>query len=172
MPEISKEHRALVLRSNRFLANTLAENNLVSEEDIDEANEKLLEAIEAGNPRQISVLNILIYDLKKLQEKDYIDFVVRESKIGLISLRNYRLRPSGNEMNDPDICWATWTIPFDRVGDYYLIASAYYPSRPVVEYWEKLSDLRIVWYGATIQCISESIDRIAKGDGGEGEEDS
>ncbi len=162
MPEISKEHKALILRSNRFLANALSEKGLVDAEDIDAANEKLLDAIEAGNLRQISVLNLLIFDLEKLEEKAYINYVVGEFKIGLIDLRSYRLRPLGNSMNDPEICWATWTIPFDLVGDYYLVASAYYPSRPVVEYWEKIADRPIVWYGATIQCITEAIDRISQ----------
>jgi len=172
MPEISKEHRALILRSNRFLATTLSEADLITEDDIDEANEKLLDAIETGNPRQISILNILIYDLKRLEEKDYIDFVVKEMKIGLIALRNYRPRPIGNEMNDAEICWATWTVPFDLVGDYYLVATAYYPSKPVVEYWEKIADKPIVWYGASIQNITETIDRIAQGDSTEAESDS
>tara|TARA_R100000027_G_scaffold67735_1_gene68285 strand:+ start:1304 stop:1822 length:519 start_codon:yes stop_codon:yes gene_type:complete len=171
MPEISKEIRAIVLRSNRFLANTLYENGLVKVDDIDEANEKLLDAIDAGNPRQISILNILIYELKKLEEKDYIDFVVKESKIGLIALRNYRLRPLGNAMNDPDICWATWTIPFDLVGDYYLVATAYHPSRPVIDYWEGIADKPIVWYGTDIQCITEAIDRISQSDSGEAEDE-
>ncbi|MBC2602185.1 hypothetical protein [Puniceicoccus vermicola] len=171
MPAISKEHKALVLRSNRFLANTLNEYGLVNEEDIDEANERLLDAIDGGNPRQISVLNILIYDLKKLDEKDYINFVVKESKIGLIALSNYKLRPLGNAMNDPDVCWATWTIPFDLVGDYYLVATAYYPSRPVVEYWEKAADKPIIWYGASIQCVTEAIDRISQTDSADSEND-
>ena len=169
MSEISKELRALILRSNRFLVNTLSENGLVSADDIDEANEKLLDAIEAGNLRQVSVLNILIFDLKKLEEKDYIDLVVKKFRIGLIALRNYRPRPLGNEMNDPDLCWATWTVPFDLVGDYYLVASAYYPSRPVVEHWEEIADRPIVWYGTTIQDITETIDRITQGDPGENE---
>lgn len=171
MAAISKESRALVLRSNRFLGNAISEAGLVSEEDIEEANEKLLEAIEAGNPRQISLLNSLIYDLKRLEEKDYVDFMVREFKIGLIALRNYRIRPIGNEMNDPDVCWATWTVPFDQVGDYYLVATAYYPSRPVVDHWEKIADMPIIWYGTTIQGITESIDRLARGEES-GEEES
>jgi len=165
MPEISKDHRALILRSNRFLANTLNENGLVNEDDIDEANEKLLDAIDAGNLRQISVLNILIYDLKKLEEKDYIDFIVKEMKIGLINLRNYKPRPIANEMNDPDICWSTWTVPFDLVGDYYLVATAYYPSQPVIEYWDSIADRPIVWYGASIQCVTETIDRVIEATG-------
>jgi len=172
MAVMGKENRGLVLRSNRFLANALSENGLVSGDDINEANEKLLEAIEAGNPRQISILNSLIYELKRLEEKDYIDFCLREHSIGLIALRNYRIRPIGNEMNDPDVCWATWTVPFDQVGDYYLVATAYYPSRPVVEYWEKIADLPIIWYGATIQCITESIDKLTRREGGISEEDS
>ncbi len=169
MPVIGKELRALVLRSNRFLANSLAEAGLATDDDINEANEKLLEAIEAGNPRQVSLLNSLIFDLKRLEEKDYIDYVLKEHHLGLISLRNYRIRPMGNAMNDPEVCWATWTVPFDRVGDYYLVASAYYPSKPVVEHWENLADMPIIWYGSTIQCITESIDRLTRDDGGEEE---
>lgn len=169
MPDIPKELRALILRSNRFLVNTLSENGLVKSDDIDEANEKLLDAIDAGNLRQVSILNILIFELKRLEEKDYIDLVVKKFKIGLIALGNYRPRPLGNEMNDPDLCWGTWTVPFDLVGDYYLVASAYYPSRPVVEHWEEIADRPIVWYGATIQDITETIDRIAQGDSAETE---
>ncbi|MFP4353284.1 MAG: hypothetical protein ACLFRP_09685 [Puniceicoccaceae bacterium] len=164
MPDIPKELRALILRSNRFLVNTLSENGLLGADDIDEANEKLLDAIDEGNIRQVSVLNILIFDLKKLEEKDYIDLVVKKLKTGLISLRNYRPRPLANEMNDPDLCWGTWTVPFDWVGDYYLVASAYCASRPVVEHWEAIADRPIVWYGATIQDITDTIQRITEGD--------
>ena len=172
MAAIGKERKALVLRSNRSLANTLVDAGLAKEEDIDEANQKLLEAIEAGNFRQMSLLNALIYDLGKLEEKDYIDFVLRESKIGLITLRNYRLRPMGNEMNDPEICWATWTVPFDQVGDYYLLATAYHPRLPVVQHWEQLADLPVIWYGATIQGITEAIDRLTRSEGSDSEEES
>ncbi len=170
MDAVEKEKRALILRSNRFLANALTDSRLVSDEDIEEANEKLLEAIDAGNPRQISILNSLIYDLKRLEEKDYIDYVLHQFRIGLITLRNYNLRRTGNEMNDPDICWATWTVPFDQVGDYYLVATAYYPSTPVVKQWEKLADLPIIWYGASIQSVTEAIDRLSRGDSGNEEE--
>jgi len=169
MPEVSKETRALILRSNRFLANSLSEHDLVTDEDVEEANEKLLEAVDSGNLRQMSVLNILIYELKKLEEKDYIDFLLKERQIGLIALRNYRPRPIGNEMNDPEKCWATWTVPFDLVGDYYLVATAYYLSQPVIDYWEKIADKPIVWYATTIESVTETIDRLADTDSAETE---
>lgn len=169
MPVIEKGNRALILRSNRFLASTLAEGGLVTDDDINEANGKLLESIEAGNPRQISLLNTLIYDLQCLEEKDYINFVLQEYKIGLIALRNYRVRPTGNEMNDPAHCWATWTVPFDKVGDYHLVATAYFPSKPVIDHWEKIADDPIIWYGTTIECVTEAIDRLSRGESEEEE---
>jgi hypothetical protein len=160
MSEFRADLKPLVLRSNRFLASVLAKRKLIHEDDLNEANEKLLDAIASGNPRQMSILSILIYELKKLTEESYIEFLVEHQKLGLIHLENYSIRKTENEMNDPALCWATWTIPFDRVGDYYLVASAYQPSNPVVEHWEKIADHPIVWYGTTIQSIANAIEKL------------
>ena len=52
------EHRQLLMRSNRLLGAGLVEANLVKIEDLEKANEKLLEIMSQDQPRQSTVLGI------------------------------------------------------------------------------------------------------------------
>ncbi|MEM8548068.1 MAG: TRAP transporter TatT component family protein [Pseudomonadota bacterium] len=70
------EQRPLILRSNRFLGSALIERGLVTAEDLEVANEKLLETIQAGDIRGASLLNILIYEQKALDEALLLDSLV------------------------------------------------------------------------------------------------
>lgn len=121
------EQRPLILRSNRFLGSALVERGLVTSEDLEAANEKLLETIQSGDMRGASLLNILIYELKALDEAQLIDSLVEIDEVSLVDLSNYDLARFRDYKLDRDLCWATYTIPFDRVEDFNMVATGYYP---------------------------------------------
>ena len=73
---VSAEYRPLLMRANRLLGSALIENNLVKFEDLEAANERLLEIAAGGHVRQSSVLGILVYEKKVLREEDVLHHVV------------------------------------------------------------------------------------------------
>jgi len=73
---MSPENRSLLMRANRLFGAALVEHNLVKIEDLEKANEKLLELIAANQPRQATVLGVLAYDLKVIREEDVLQHMV------------------------------------------------------------------------------------------------
>ena len=106
-----QQHRALILRSNRFLGSALVNKGLVSTTDLEEANTRFMEAIQSSDLRRASILSTLLFDLKKLDEAKLIDYLVDELKLGLVDLDFIEL-PSLRPMNvDLSLCWASSTVP-------------------------------------------------------------
>ena len=155
-----KENRPLILRSNRFFGSKLVEIELISSDDLEAANEKLLEIIQSGNLKTANLLNILIYDLNLLNENELINRTLEEHPIGLIELSNYDLSVTQQMDLDPEICQVTYTLPFDMIDDYVNIATSFYLSKPARDYWEdKFKNFHILWYISTMNSISETLDR-------------
>ena len=155
-----KEHRALILRSNRFLGTALVERGLVSGDDLESANEKFMEAIQASDLKRASILSALLFDTKALEEKALLELLVEEEGLGLIDL-NYVNLPSLRSFNvDLSLCWVTSTIPFDKVENTYMVASCYGLSLPVIKHWEQLLDGPIIWYGTSISSMASALERI------------
>jgi len=155
-----REYRPLILRSNRFLGSVLIERGLVGSEDLEAANEKLLEFIQAGNIRGASLLNILIFDLKVLDEAAFLDSMVDIDEVKLIDLQNYDISRAAEMSLDTDICWATYTLPFDRVENFFMVATCYHHSTPAIQYWTELLGGEIIWYTAGVNTISSALDRL------------
>lgn len=161
--EIPTVYKTLSLTANRSLAAVLIENELASVDSIDQANDQILSFIESGNLRQVSLLNILAYELKVLDESDYIKYVTGKLHFPLINLQSYNIRKFEDEANDHNRCLATWTLPFDQVGDYIMIASSYCPSNAVIRHWEELLPTKLLWYATSQTSISEALERSARG---------
>ncbi|MEN9841062.1 MAG: hypothetical protein RL376_862, partial [Verrucomicrobiota bacterium] len=83
------EIRSLLMRANRLLGASLVEANLVTVDQLEAANEKLLELIAGATARQCTLLGVLAYDLKVVKEEDVLHHCVDEHNIGLIDLRTY-----------------------------------------------------------------------------------
>lgn len=155
-----QQHRALILRSNRFLGSALVDKGLVSVSDLEEANGKFMDAIQASDLKRASILSTLLHDLKKVDEDKILDYLSEEEKLGLIDL-NYMEVSSLRPMNiDISLCWASSTVPFDLVEGVYMLATCYYMSAPVVKHWEELLDGRIIWYGTSTGSLSRALERI------------
>ncbi|MCU0791921.1 MAG: hypothetical protein MUE42_03520 [Opitutaceae bacterium] len=155
------EIRSLLMRANRLLGASLVEANLVTVDQLESANERLLELIGEGVPRQCTLLGVLAYDLKIVKEEDVLQHCVDEHNIGLIDLRTYDGAEDVKAGLNLPACWATWTVPFDREDDFVLLATAYHLSPAVRTYWEKQYGGNVIWYGTTLEEIAETLERLA-----------
>ncbi|TVP78505.1 MAG: hypothetical protein EA353_08155 [Puniceicoccaceae bacterium] len=155
-----QQHRALILRSNRFLGSALVDKELVSNSDVEEANVKFMDAIQSTDYKRASILSSLLFDLKKLEEAKLIDYQIEEARLGFVDL-DYMEVTSLRPMNvDISLCWASSTLPFDLVEGIYLVATCYYLSAPVVKYWEDLLPGPVLWYGTTMTSLSRALGRV------------
>lgn len=157
---MSNEHRSLMMRANRLLGANLVEMNLIKIEDLETANERLLEVAGGDSPRQCSVLSILSFEMKVVKEEDVLHHLVEDHSVGLVDLRGYEGSEELKKKLDLGACWATWTVPFDHDEGFYFLATAYYMSPAVRTFWEKQLDGPIVWYGATLEQIGDYIEKI------------
>lgn len=155
------EHRPLLMRSNRLLGSALIEHNLVKFEDLEAANERLLEIAASGDLRRSSVLNILAYETKVLREEDLLHHVVDDHGMGVIDLRGYEVPDDVKRDLDIGACWATWSVPFDKEEDFHFVATAYYLSPAVRSHWEKTLGGQIIWQATTMEIIADFLDRVA-----------
>ncbi len=155
------EIRSLLMRANRLLGASLVEANLITVDQLESANEKLLELIAGGTPRQCTLLGVLAYDLKVVKEEDVLQYCVDEHSIGLVDLHHYEGAEDVRVGLSHPACWATWTVPFDRDEDFTLVASAYYLSPSVRSFWEKQLGGHVIWYGTTLEAIADTLERLA-----------
>jgi len=161
------EYRPLLMRANRLLGSALIEHNLVKFEDLEAANERLLEVAASGHMRQSSVLSILVYEKKVLREEDLLHHVVDDHGVGVVDLRGYEVPEEVRKEIDLEACWATWSVPFDREEDFHFVATAYYLSPAVRSHWEKKLGGQIIWQATTMDIIADFLDRIqAEREGG------
>ena len=157
------KNRALILRSNRFLASFLQDKGLITSAQMEAANEKFMKAAQDTNTyKNNSILKILLHDLKALDEDKVLRHIAEEHKIGLVDLKQtQRYKPSSIEL-DLSLCWATLTVPFDQVDQTFMLATCYYLSSPVLKYWEELLGGKIIWYATSIVSVSYYIEAIEK----------
>ena len=154
------EYRPLLMRANRLLGSALIEHNLVKFEDLEAANERLLEVAASGQVRQSSVLSILVYEKKVMREEDLLHHVVDDHGVGVVDLRGYEVPEEVKKDIDLDACWATWSVPFDREEDFHFVATAYYLSPAVRSHWEKKLGGQIIWQATTMDIIADFLDRV------------
>lgn len=156
-----QQHRALILRSNRFLGSSLVNKGLLSSSGLEAANEKFMEAIQSPELlKNASILTTLLYDLKVLDEAKLLEHIVDEHGVGLIDLNYIELHLLPDTELDLSLCRASSTLPFDKVDHTYMVATCYYMSAPVVKYWEDLLDGKIVWYGTSTTSMSRGLERM------------
>ncbi|HEY4300445.1 MAG TPA: hypothetical protein VGM73_06205 [Candidatus Didemnitutus sp.] len=156
----ASEHRQLMMRANRLLGSALIEHNLVKFEDLEVANERLLELSAQGDFRQASVLGILVNEKKVLREEDLIQLAVEEQGLGAVDLRHYDVPDDLRRELDLSMCWATWTVPYDREEDFHFVATAYSFSQAVRTHWEKKLQGPVIWQVTSMEVIADFLDRL------------
>ena len=158
-----QNNRALILRSNRFLVSSLLDKGLITNSQMEAANEKFIEAAKtAKSYKNASILKILLHDLKALDENKLLAHIVDEHKIGVIDLKQMELHESASVEIDYSLCWSTLTVPFDQVDQTYMLATCYYMSSPALKYWEELLDGKVIWYATSLVSVNYYLDRIEK----------
>lgn len=153
------EHRPLLMRANRLLGSALVEHNLVKFEDLEAANDRVLELAAAGDFRQASVLGVLVFERKVLREEDVLHAVMEEHALGVVDLRHYEVPDDIRKNLDLGMCWATWTVPYDKEEDFWLVATAYYLSPAVRTHWERKLGGPIVWMATTMDIVADFLER-------------
>lgn len=154
------EHRPLLMRANRLLGSALVEHNLVKFEDLETANDRVLELAGLGDFRQASVLGVLVYEKKVLHEENVLHAVMEEHGLGVVDLRHYEVPEDIRKNLDLGMCWATWTVPYDKEEDFWLVATAYYLSPAVRTHWEKKLGGPIIWLATTMDVVAEYLERL------------
>lgn len=150
------------MRANRLLGAQLVDHNLVKIEDLEKANERLLEVLGGNIPRQISVLGILAFEHKVVREEDILAHLAEQERIGVVDLAHYEIEDELKAKIDVEAGWATWSVPIDRQEDVTFIATAYYLSPAVRKFWAEAIDGPILWYGATMEGIADLLESLQK----------
>lgn len=148
------------MNANRRLGAALVDHNLVKIDDLEQANERLLEIVATNQPRQSTVLGILAFEMKVLREDEVLSHLVESESIGLVDLREYEVSEDLKKTMDRGAAWATWSVPFDQEEDFTFIATAYYLSAAVRNYWEKQFTGPVLWFGTTLEGIADFLERV------------
>jgi len=150
-----------MMRANRQLGAQLAEQNVVGLEVLAAANEAFIDGLEIGQPRDRTVLGVLVYKLNALKEDEILQHVVDAHGVGLVDLSAYEIPDDLRAYAEIDACWATWSVPFDREEEFFFVATAYYLSPAVRQYWEKRLGGPILWFGTTLEGVATVIEKWA-----------
>jgi hypothetical protein len=157
---MSENLRPVVMRSNRLLGATLVERNLITVEQLNQATERFLQIMDTAAAGGVSLLSVLINEQQVLTESALLEYLVDEMQIGLIDVRELDFNDDLKMHLQPGMCWATWTVPFDKDEDVHYVASAYYLSPAVRQQWEKQLGGPIIWFGATLESISGFLEKL------------
>ena len=154
------EFRSIIMRANRLLGANLVENNLVRIEDLEKANERLFQILEDGTDQDASLLKILVDELQVLTEESVLSFLVDERGVGIIDLEDIEMGDDLRVDIKLDVCWATWTVPFDREEDFHYVATCFYMSDAVRQFWEKELGGSIVWFATTMKSLTQMLEWV------------
>lgn len=101
-------------------------------------------------------------ETQALSEAGLLDEQIDNHGLSPCSLERVQIDPKEWEDIEIDACFATRTIPMDRVDDIVFLATSSYLSRPVREYWEGKYGQTLVWYLAPFAQIEEWLLRFAE----------
>lgn len=156
-----ENYRPLFLRANRALGSALVEHKLVTSEQLDAANGKLLELMKNGEFKQASLLNLLLMMENGPKENAIVQYQIDTHELGLINLTNYHLERSVEATVDVAACWATRTLPYERQEEFVFLATNFYLSEAVQKFWQDIyKDYKLVWSVATSANLAEALERM------------
>jgi len=156
-----ENYRPLFLRANRALGSALVEHKLVTPEQLDAANGRLLELMKNGEFKHASLLNLLLAVEGGPKETAIVQYQLDTHDLGLINLTNYHLERSVEATVDVPACWATRTLPYERQEEFVFLATNFYLSEAVRKFWQDFyKDYQLVWSVATSGNMAESLERM------------
>jgi len=158
---MEREISSLLLKSNRTLGSRLVDDGLCRLRDIEDANEAFVSKVRAEDLTQASLLRILIFDKQAIDEASYLDNLIEKHLIGGLSLNSFNVDTRLSGIVHLDVLRATWTLPIDKVDEHYFLATCYYLSDVVRQYWMEKLNHSITWYACSMQDMESMLDRIA-----------
>ena len=154
------QYKPLFLRANRALGMAFVEHKLVTAEQLDAANARLLEFIKNGEYKLASLLSILLNTNDSLKEDALIQYQMDTHELGIINLTSYNLERSLDPRLDLAACYATRTLPYERQEEFVFLATNFYLSEAVRKFWrERYANLALIWSVTTAVNMAESLER-------------
>ena len=158
---MDRQTSSLLIKSNRVLGTRLVEAGLTSLEDMDKANETFIEFARAKDVKQASLLRVLIYDSQALREESLLDHQLEHFPVGAVMLENYVISEEVLGTQPLEVMRASWTLPIDFVGGRWFLATAYYLSDIVRNFWEEKLEGRITWYVSPMSQLEQVFDALS-----------
>lgn len=153
---------AILVKSNRILGAQLLELGLIDHPSLEEANERFIDSLQGPGVGRTNLLSLLLYDIKTLDESVLIQRQIEDFALSPLPLQALSFAPDEWGVVSAEIAFATSTIPVDRVGSIWFLATSYFLSRPVREYWESFDPgITIIWLCARHQEVQERIEQLA-----------
>lgn len=157
---MERETSSLLLKSNRVLGTRLVEAGLTDVERMDEANDIFIQRARAKDLKRASLLRILIFDNQTLEEEKLLDYQLEQFPVGALLLENYQLDRVLLTQYPVELMRASWTVPVDFVNDRWFLATAYYMSDIVRNFWEERLEGRVAWYVTTLNQLETVLDEL------------
>jgi len=154
-------NKVTLLKSNRMLGAQLVECGLLPLRELETASARLMSLMASGEPHELSLLRILIIEMHTLDETRLLNHQIEHRNVSGISLGHYEVDRALSPDIEVEEMWETWTLPFDRVGGVWFLATAYYMSPFVRGYWADKLQAEIVWYVASMQELQAGIEALA-----------
>jgi hypothetical protein len=151
---MEKQFNSLALKANRMLGANLVQARLISPGDLEKANEEYIRQRSGNDPIGISLLKILLFDLQSLSEEKLLAHQIEQHGLGVLHLNRYQVQESclpKTEAGGLHVCRATSTVPIDSVSDIHFLATSYYLSPFVRQYWTAQLEGDLVWYAVPFQ---------------------
>ena len=128
---------------------------------MEQANETFIKLARQKDLKRASLLRILIYDNQTLKEESLLDYQIETYSLGALMLENYKIDGVITDQHPYEFMHASWTIPIDFRDNRWVVATAYYMSNVVRQFWEDRLDGRITWYVSTLNQIETVLEELA-----------
>lgn len=159
---MERKTSSLLIKSNRVLGTRLVEADLASVEEMDRANEVFIELARAKDIKRASLLRVLVYDMQSLKEESLLDYQLENYPVGAVMLENYKIDDELLAQESLELMRASWTLPIDRVNGRWFLATAYYMSDIVREFWEERLEGRITWLVSSLSQLETVFESLAE----------
>lgn len=153
---------ALANRVNSSLGDELVKLKLVEMEAKEKAIPLLKEQLVKGEIKRASLLKILCWDLKVLEEKEVMDHLIEDLNLGYCNLMNYQVKRDKLPHFRINECWATMSIPIDFLEGVFFVTTSHYYSAEARLHWERRLNRPIIWMISDLSSMTMTLEKLEK----------
>lgn len=157
---MDREINSLLLKSNRVLGTRLIEAGLTTMENLDSANGIFVQRVRERDIKRASLLRILVYEQQTLREEELLDYQIEHFSLGGITLDGYKIDDAHLKAFASDLLRVTWTVPIEVKEDHWFLASSYYLSDIVREFWTSRLEGEITWLLCNLGQVENHLDEL------------